>query len=297
MSDSLVALPPPDTAQSPSAGDPAVLMLSNGLALPRPRQRAHAGFRRMSYEAYDQVPALRRSLLDKIRVSPAHLQHYLEHGDEDTAALTFGRALHTMILEPEKTEAEVCVFTGAVRRGKAWDEFKAANAEKTIVTVDEMERLQRMRDSFYRKALTRNLLRSATVEACAFWKDEPTGLDLKARLDIFKTGAVYDLKSTSDISFEAFQRAAFNFGYHRQGDWYGTGATAVTGEVVGEHFVIAAEKKDPYEIRVFRCSDDFIARGAVENRENLNLYARCKASGLWTAPEIIEELELPRWVQ
>ena len=49
------------------------------------------------------------------------------------SAYDFGSYMHSIILEPEKTDSEFAIFDGATRRGKAYEEFKSANEGKTII--------------------------------------------------------------------------------------------------------------------------------------------------------------------
>jgi hypothetical protein len=58
-------------------------------------------------------------------------------GDEGGAHFDVGTALHTLILEPHLWDKEIAIFTGTVRRGKAWEEFRAENKDKAIITEKE----------------------------------------------------------------------------------------------------------------------------------------------------------------
>jgi hypothetical protein len=292
--------PTPAASASPGSSSESAppLMLSTGLVPPRPRLRAHAGFRSMSYDAYDRLPALRRSDADKMAISAAYMKHCQANCDIDSTALTVGRVLHTLILEPQKETATVAIWKGARRFGKEWDAFKVASDGKDIVTADEYEMVSAMRDTFLGKALTRNLLKGASVEGVAVWTDPATGIELKARLDIYKPGAVFDLKSTSTQTKEDFLRDAYKFGYHRQAAWYLDAARAVTGQAFDEFFIVAIEKKAPFDLSVYRVDQSMIALGRAENAQNIALYATCLASDVWPGrPEIVEQLTLPGWVK
>ena len=70
-----------------------------------------------------------------------------EHTEsEDNAALMLGRAVHTVVLEPDVFPLEFAVIpndreTGkTIRRGtKAWNDFAAGNAGKTLIKQEEYE--------------------------------------------------------------------------------------------------------------------------------------------------------------
>lgn len=262
-----------------------------------PRRRSHNGMKKLSYEQYDKHPGVRRSALDWIMVSPRHFQHNLSAEDKDSSAKLLGRAVHTLILEPHEQESRIVVYPGD-RRGNAWKEFKAAHAGKDILRDVEFDTARRMRDAFFDNNLTRTLLNKMTVEGTAIWTDPETGVVCKARPDAMSDLFVYDLKTADDASESAFHKAAFGFGYHRQAAWYLDGVAAATGNATAEFGIIVIEKDAPHCIRVFHPDAGMIARGRAENRANLDLYARCVATGKWPGyPELVAPLSLPGWVQ
>ena len=87
---------------------------------------------------YEDAPGVRWTHLKAMGRSPQHYQHALREKTEMTTALKQGIAFHHMVLTPE-AEPPFVEFTGGARRGKAWDEFEAANASKVILTSSEME--------------------------------------------------------------------------------------------------------------------------------------------------------------
>lgn len=54
-------------------------------------------------------------------------------------AFDTGQYFHTGILEPHKMSKEVSIFTGKTRFGKLWEDFKAKNKGKTIITAKQKE--------------------------------------------------------------------------------------------------------------------------------------------------------------
>ncbi|MBC8295900.1 MAG: PD-(D/E)XK nuclease-like domain-containing protein, partial [Pelagibacterales bacterium] len=72
---------------------------------------------------YADKEYITNSMLGMLNKSPQHLQRYFDGHREESPALNFGSAFHTMILEPHRMDDEVVVFEGKTRRGKAWDKF------------------------------------------------------------------------------------------------------------------------------------------------------------------------------
>lgn len=59
--------------------------------------------------------------------------------NESIPAFDIGTYFHTAILEPHLLQEECAIFRGKVRRGKVWEEFKAENEGKAIITEKEYE--------------------------------------------------------------------------------------------------------------------------------------------------------------
>lgn len=244
---------------------------------------------------YHAHPALSRSVLDRIRKSPRHLRHYLEHGAPDTPAYLQGRVLHRLLLEPTLFWQETVVWTGGdkVKNAGAWKVFKAENAGKDIITEAERAAYIQVEESFFNKTLTKGLLQGAVLEGSAFWKKRD--VECKARPDVVKDGIVYDIKFMADAT--QFERDAYKYGFHRQAAWYLDGVTAATGKVASDFAFVVIEKEAPYDVQVFWCEPDFIAAGRQENELNFELYERCLRASNWPGyPDVLQKLSLPRWV-
>lgn len=251
----------------------------------------------MDWDTYRALDAVNRSLLDKIQKSPLHLQwHELHEDEEESAALLFGRLLHTLILEPERFAHEFAVFTGAVRRGKEWDKFKADNEGRTIIKQDELELAKAMQSAVQAHPRAAEILAGAATENVALWTDEATGIACKARVDIIRPGQLFEFKTTRDIGTRSFERDAYNYGYHRQAAWYLDGYKAATGKDA-TFGLIVIEKQEPYAVRVFETmGPKFIDLGRRENAANLALYAECLERDYWPGFDQAETLDLPGWV-
>lgn len=66
-----------------------------------------------------------------------HIKKEMER--EESPAFDVGTYFHTAVLEPQKLKLECTVFPGKIRRGEAWETFKANNAGKTIVTQQQQD--------------------------------------------------------------------------------------------------------------------------------------------------------------
>ena len=75
--------------------------------------------------------------------SPLHYRDAVETQKDATGAMNVGTAEHCMVLEPDQFPPRYVVWTGGRRAGKEWDNFEAANLDKTIIKADEYDALHR----------------------------------------------------------------------------------------------------------------------------------------------------------
>lgn len=249
-----------------------------------------------------------KSGLDQIAKSPAHFQWFLDHPTDETPALVFGSAFHTLVLEPEKADGEIVVLpdewpTKAMCGRSIADqkeEFRILNRGKIILTQEQDDMAHAMTLAVEDHAAASVVLRKATgkAEVTALWTDSDTGVDCRARFDWLRDdGLLVDLKSTRCAKPEVFERLALEHRYHVQAAFYMEAYRRVTGqEPVGFAFV-AVEKEPPYCACVYVAQPDFIHLGRIEYQKNLATYAECKQTGEWPGyPDIsLVPLGLPAW--
>lgn len=178
----------------------------------------------MSDKDYFANPALDQSQLKAFLRNPADWGWARLHADskEPTEAMKFGTAFHAYIMG---TQNVVAPEEGATFRSKAMQQWKAEQIEagNLVVSYDQMQLLERMRDNFQTEApelweITQNGYRENAI----FWKDRRTGLEFKAKPDLIPSGADYlvDFKTAQSASAKDFHREVVNFGYHIQALFY-----------------------------------------------------------------------------
>lgn len=269
--------------------------------LPVPSPGVYPDVEPDQYHAWDCASHTR---LTKLRRTPAHLRAYLEEEQKETPALMLGRAIHCAVLEPDDfasryTLGEQCaaIVASGERKGKrcsndgllvhkriGWvcgvhgkDEGAVSAPAGTVITVDQQRTCLGVRDSVFRHPAARGLVTgSGQAELSITWKDTFSGTDVKARLDRYSPdlpgGAVVDLKTCEDASEAAFMRSIFKFGYYRQGPLYLDGARARHLPI--RHFVfLAAEKKPPYAVAVYRLLEGVLKAGRDHYQPLLQRYA------------------------
>ena len=154
--------------------------------------------------------------------------------------------------------------------------------------------------------LASQLLEQGTPELS--WRVETGAIPLQCRTDWFAhigcalTGGrpyVADLKTIDSLdadAFRSFERACFQFGYHRQAGFYLPLITEVIGAPVTDFFFIAVEKQAPYGVAVFKLTDEAVATGQDESLADLRRLKVCRDTNVWPniEPEVTE-LGLPKW--
>lgn len=266
----------------------------------------------MSNEDYHRSPAISKSGLDRLAISPEHYQAYLMEPREETAAMKVGTAVHMAVLEPERFKAtyapfddsEICASIGgakprATTKYKEWLEgYKAANAGLILLDGADYKYIYDIVDSvLLRETPCKILSANGAAEHSFFWTDPETGVECKCRPDYLRDdGYIIDLKTTEDASPWGFERSAEKYRYWVQAAFYKQGVEAVTGIEVKGFVFIAVEKKPPYAVACYAADEAMIAAGDEEVRRCLAIYKACDEANDWPGyPDGIMPLSRPAW--
>lgn len=153
------------------------------------------------------------------RYNPEHIE------PETTKALDFGKAAHCLLLGDERFSDRFVVRPDKAPDGRAWHASNAScvqwvkdNASKTIITADQIETIRRMARDAADYPLVKMGILNGDIEHTLCWKDEETGIWLKARPDAISAEGVYaDLKTASKFDEDFLERQVFDAGYYLQG--------------------------------------------------------------------------------
>lgn len=235
--------------------------------------------------------------------SPAHFRYWVENpqSDADTKDFAFGRAFHCATLEPDVFSRTYAVIPAGAparptsrqlnakspgRESRAaldwWAMFLAGNEGRTLVSVDDYDRCQRMAESIRSHSdEVAGLLVGGIREATLRWQDEDTGLACKARIDNYEPGLfMLDLKKTRDASEEAFARSIANYQYDQQAAHYCAGGSACGTPV--KHFIfLACEDTPPYVCQPYYLDPMAEQRGMGLRRRRMRVQAECLRTDRW----------------
>lgn len=248
-------------------------------------------------EYHNGSPGISSSRMKHMLVSPAVYQIKLQRPMQETDALRVGRMLHTQVLEPHLVSSEFAIWNEGRRQGTDWAQFAMNNADKTIITEQQLtcvegmaQALLQMRDFPLAAWLAgvKGLDASSDIapamkEHSLFWIDEDTGLQCKARPDAMTLGSkplVGDLKSARSVSVDDFIYDIFKYRYDMQAAHYLAGVKAVYG-IDAPFAFFAVEKEEPHVSRTFLMTPDALANGERHRRYCLRMIRRCLDSGQW----------------
>lgn len=239
---------------------------------------------------YDDIPAVRRSVLWEMRKSPAHCLYAATHESEPTPALAFGTAAHKYVLEPETFWEEYVIAPEVNKRTKAgkeeWEQFQAELEESgmTAISQSDLDTIKEMYEAIKANPVAHDLLRNGDHEVPIQWTDPITGERCKCRPDVLGKEFIVDYKTTTSCEDGSFERSCRYYGYKLQAAMYLEGVFNTKLEDKKFAFV-AQEKSAPYVVRVYYCDPGFIEEGAALYRELMDKYHLCRVTDTWPGYE------------
>ena len=236
-------------------------------------------------ETYHSWPGVSKSMLDKIRETPAHLKDYMDDPVHiQTPPLLLGSATHTSVLLPEKFADEYIVMPDIDGRTAEARAFRVAAKKKGKIPLSHIDGrwikaiTARVRDTvFFKRCMNRQPL----IENSIVWEMDDYLCRARPDMIVARDGVIVDLKTTIR-SCEAFTNEIFARRYDIQAYWYLKAAENV-GIDCDTFMIIAAHKQRPFLVSLHE-----ITRGsqtydmAAEKCERLfDTYKECMRSGQW----------------
>lgn len=231
------------------------------------------------------VYPISNSRLNAFKKSPRHLIHYLTKPKEQTPAMAFGSAFHCYILQPEKFDQMYAVAPAIDRRTKdgkvEWEVFSALNAEKTIITQQDFDKIIDMFMALQSNPVVSDLLKEVvTREDDRKWINAETNAPMRGIVDAIGQGFMIDLKTCADADPSKFARDAWNMNYHRQAAIYLD--SHPDGRFM-DFYIIAIEKDAPYGCSVHQLTDELIEAGRNQYIEMVIEYQQWVEAGMMDA--------------
>lgn len=219
-------------------------------------------------------------------LSPLHYKAGLDGVDSDSTGKRMGRAGHCATLEPETFTSRFVAYRASKTVGPgaktAWETFKAENTARTILDGDQWDRALNLAAAVRRHPEAARLLSKGEAERVITWRDETTGLLLKARLDWIHAPAVFfDLKTDGRTIEEwAFNSTAERMFYFHQMAFYRR-ALASLSKVSAESvqaWVVPVESDAPHAVACREMDADSLYTADQEVAQVLAKIAECRAA-------------------
>lgn len=221
--------------------------------------------------------------------------------EEHRPQFDVGKAFHSAVLGDG---AEVVVVDAADWRGKeARVQRDAAYAEgKVPLLSTDAAVVEAMAASLLAHDVAPHLFQSGTPEVSAFWIDETTGVQCKARFDYLpekqdgRRLIVPDLKSAVSASPKEFASASARYGYVLQDRHYTSGLQHLGVDPDPAFVFVVIEKELPYLPAVVQFSErDELLLVEAAREKALRLYRDCLITNTWPGYPGITQVSLPNW--
>lgn len=237
---------------------------------------------------------------------------------KDTDAMLLGSVLHCKLLEPEKFVDQYAVLpqyykdplTGEFEKlGKRknvhkayWAEWEAANEGKTLLTTDQMDKVEGMLKSIGRDPACIDQLAQPNPVIEHAIRFPYRGLQCKALLDfgILPGGPMppvhMNIKTSKEPNKGGWRKAIQDFSYHISAALYSPGFEAVFGEKPLTKLLFA-HSSPPYECGIFTLGPKSLAIGKEILDDLVDDLLAAKELDHFFGPDHGKEttIELPDW--
>ena len=223
--------------------------------------------------------------------------HAFSEEFKQSDAMILGSAIHCAILEPERLNIDFAIVPPSAPKKPTiaqvnakkpspdtvdaihwWNHFKAQTANKTILDMSDFEDVHAIKRAVMDHPDASVMLTGGEAEYSYYSTDKEFKIAKKCRPDYVKNGALIDLKTTQDASYEGFARQIGNLGYHLQAAYYVDVYNESQGTNLNEFFFVAVETKAPYAVAIYRLDEAQLEAGRASYRKALaklaDFYAR-----------------------
>lgn len=256
-------------------------------------------------EDYHADPALSASgmklLLDP--GCPALYRYERDHPQPPKDIFDFGNAAHRVVLG-DGARLRVLDYDNWLTKAAKQARDEAREEGAIPLLPKDMERARAIADAVRRHPVAGPLFRGGRPEVSLFFKDEASGVDLRARLDwldVDRPGRAImtDLKIIgTGVDLDHIERAIYDYGHHVSAAQYQEAARALG--LAGEDAVstlVFVHKEPPHLVRVVQLPVDALKVGRAKRRAAIELFKQCTQSGKWPGYEDVTYAGLPPWAQ
>lgn len=237
---------------------------------------------------YNSIKAVNASLLKECLKSPMHGWQYL-HGDRtDSGAMSLGRLVHSLVLEPESHDEKYFV----IGKGERVEKYREQAGSKEIVREAQLLEAKLIAQSVLENESAIELLKDAKREVDLTF--EVNGIPCKARIDAHTNDTLIELKTSNEIYARDFTSAIIRFDYALQMAFYRE-ALKRNGIEIRRAVIIQATTDSPYLSNVYELDDDFLQYGDNRINKSFNIAADLLKGIKPAQDKKIKKLNFPSW--
>ena len=218
----------------------------------------------------------------------------------DSAALTLGRAVHTLVLEGRaKFDSEFMISDGPVnpktgepfgKLTRAYREWAAAQ-KLPVVTGPDFSFMSKLQQSVWVHPVAGELLDDGVSEKTL--RTAYRGEMCQIRMDWFREDyrgrpVICDLKTCDSVDY--FENDAWRYGYPHQMAFYREVFAAGTDGTRPDCYLIAVEKREPFRVAVYKLTEGLLEQCARQNESALAELRKCRDEESW--PTRTEDLRI-----
>lgn len=203
--------------------------------------------------------ALSSSSLKMILKSPKTYRNVLKYGQAESKALTDGKLLHWLVLEPHKID-DLIIINASTKNTKIYKEAKSKYGE--VYLRKEVNYAERLADAVLRNEAALQLLNKSEFEVPEIAMLE--GIAIRGKADIVQGDTIIDLKSSADLN--GFKYSADKFGYDLQAWLY------LQLFPQAKSFTFLVIDKSSTDIGIFETSEEFLEGGRQKFYKAIETY-------------------------
>lgn len=239
--------------------------------------------------------------------SPAHYKWQKENRVEKST-FDLGHAVHSMVLGVGLdivTIPESVLASNGAASTKDAKEFiaKARNEGQVPLKADVVAECNALTKSVLAHPLARTLLEQpGKAEQSMFAQDPETGVWLRARADYLTDSndgqsSIVDLKTSVSADPRDFGRAAAEWGYDIQSEFYMHVLHLARGDKNIDFRFVVVEKSAPYLVSVIELDAEYIVIGNARMRRAIDIFKECTEKNEWGGySEITHLVGPPSWL-
>ena len=201
---------------------------------------------------------------------------------EDKGFFDEGSYMHSMILEPDRVSIDFKVFDGFVRRGEAWEAFKASLTPGQIgISKPQHLKVMGWLGAYKKNEIAVKLLEGCKTEHSLFTSLSDVPIKVRADAINVEESYIVDVKTSGfDTTVDGFKFAMDQFGYSLSASLYCQAFEAYYGKPFSFYFIVIGKKDSVCE--VFKLGEESRRKGDQEVYTALSTYKKCVETNVWT---------------